>query len=159
MNMPKLEPIPIETKGKSFLTRIWALLTVVRRWKLIEDWYFILPNGVRIVIPKGFTTDGSSIPKQLWFLLSPTGLLLVPGLVHDFAYSYDYLWALDERGNLYKYRERAGQKYWDDLFRDVGYAVNGMIISDTLSYYALRAFGFIAWGNARFKPVNEIYPE
>ena len=156
--MPKLEPIPIETKGKSFFKRIWALMTVVRKWRLTEDWYYVLPNGVRIVIPKGFTTDGSSIPKQLWFLLSPTGLLLIPGLVHDFAYTYDYLWAVDESGNFYKYQEGAGQKHWDQLFRDIGLQVNGMIVSDRLSYYALRAFGFMAWNSARWKNSPEMMP-
>ena len=36
----------------------------------------------------------------LWFFLSPTGLLLIPGLFHDYGYRYDQLWHLDTKGNI-----------------------------------------------------------
>ena len=87
---------------KSIFLRIWRWITSIRKWKLTEDWEFKLPyDEPVIIIPKGFVFDGASIPRPLWGILSPTGLLLIPGLIHDFAYRYDYLWALDSEGRAY----------------------------------------------------------
>ena len=66
MKMPKLVPIPIKTREKSIFLRIWRWITSIRKWQLIEDWEFQLPdNGPTIVIPKGFVFDGASIPRPL----------------------------------------------------------------------------------------------
>ena len=49
----------------------------------MEDWYFRLPKNKTIIkIPKGFEFDGASIPRPFWWILSPVGLLFIPGLVH-----------------------------------------------------------------------------
>ena len=45
-----------------------------------KDWNFSL-NGENYVIPKGFVFDGASVPKFLASWLSPTGVLLIGGLV------------------------------------------------------------------------------
>ena len=46
-------------------------------------------NGNKYVIPAGFKFDGASIPKFLHPFLSPqVGVLLIGGLVHDYAYKY-----------------------------------------------------------------------
>lgn len=157
-DMPSLRPVPIKTKGKNFAGRVWSLLTVVREWEVIEDWYFRLPNGVLIIIPKGFIFDGASVPKPLWGLLSPVGLLLTAGLIHDFAYRYDYLWSIDFNGQFYKYNLGSGQKHWDDLFKQISVETNGMIITDQLSWLALRAFGFISWNENRMKFEDDLFP-
>lgn len=152
--MPVLRPVPIETSDANILIRIWLLLTVVRKWEVVEDWRVILPDGAVVIIPAGFIMDGASIPRLLWIFISPTGILLIPGILHDFAYAYDYLWL--ENGG--KYQQGAGQAFWDKLFYDVSLKVNSMVISDAVAYYSLRAFGFIAWSNARFKRTNELVP-
>lgn len=153
-HMPKLAPLPLRTKGLSPWGKLRALATENRRWILLEDWLFKLPNGKIIVIPEGFILDGASVPKPLWFLLSPIGILLIPAIIHDYAYAYDYLWL----ANGEKYQEGAGQAFWDELFKRVSYEVNGMVVVDTLAYYALRAFGCFAWSNARFKNEPELFP-
>ncbi len=157
MDMPKLIPIPIQTRYKSILTRIWIWITSIRKWELIEDWEYNLPDDEPvIVIPKGFIFDGASIPRLLWGVLSPTGLLLIPGLIHDFAYRYDYLWALDSEGYVYKYKERSGQWIWDSMFRKVGLEVNGMALIDMLAWLALTVFGWWAWMSNRKRNEQEI---
>lgn len=160
MDMPKLQPIPIPTKNAAVPVRMWRWLTSIRQWRLLEDWCYTLPNSdIVIVIPKGFVFDGASIPKPLWFLLSPTGLLLIPGLVHDFAYRYDYLWAFDHQGRTFRYSRNAGQKHWDKLFKTIALDVNGMSVIDYLAYVALSGFGWIAWRGNRKRQDFELIPE
>ena len=119
IQMPAMRPIPIPTRNVFFLVAIWRWITVIRRWKLIEDWHHTLPDGTSTMVPKGFDYDGASIPKLFWAVLSPTGLLLIPGLVHDFGYRFDFLLKRDESGQFEKYRAKAGRRYWDDVFRDI----------------------------------------
>ena len=94
--MPELKPVPIATKNHGFT--VW--LHSVRTWELTEDWKYRLPTsctggkGVKIVIPKGFVFDGASVPRPLWAILHPSGLLLIPALVHDFAYRCGFLWEI-----------------------------------------------------------------
>lgn len=44
----------------------------------------------RIIIPKGFVSDGASVPRALWTLsgLSPDGLIRAAAWLHDFLYRY-----------------------------------------------------------------------
>lgn len=43
-------------------------------------------DNARIVIPKGFPTDLSSVPRGLWSLYAPYGDFLLAALIHDFLY-------------------------------------------------------------------------
>ena len=160
MEMPMMKPVAIKTKHKSFFVRLWRWMTYVRRWEVAADWRYTLPGsaGQNIVIPKSFIFDGASIPKPLWGLLSPTGLLLIPGLIHDFAYRYDYLWAINQDGEAYKLQQGVGQTYWDKLFKQVGFEVNGMRILDSLAWLALMLGGKAAWKKNRARNEAEIQP-
>ncbi|MBE9487239.1 MAG: DUF1353 domain-containing protein [Chloroflexi bacterium] len=156
--MPKLSPLPIRTRGKGFFGRLWTWVTEVRAWEVVEDWEYELPNESKIIIPKSFIFDGASIPRPLWGILSPTGLLLIPGLIHDFGYRFDYLWALDSEGCVYKDHENAGQEYWDKLFYDVGEKVNGMKVINVLAWVALALMGRLAWKSNRKRYEADILP-
>jgi len=159
MNMPKLSPIPLQIKEKSRLARIWYWQKFIRRWELLEDWEYQLPHdGVKIILPKGFTFDGVSIPRPFHWFLSPTGVLLIPGLVHDFAYRYDYLWAVDENGELYQYQKDSGRSYWDGLFRSLGLSLNGMKGLNAFARIILYLFGRYSWKKHRKYTSKEIYP-
>lgn len=166
--MPVLRPVAIPTKSQPLWVRIWRWITWVRRWSLVNDWHYEMVDPeskegdrrLHVIIPKEFRFDGASIPRPLWGLLSPIGLLLVPGLLHDYAYRYDYLWVQDQTtGEIYRFREGAGQKYWDKLFREVGTDVNGMAIIDMLAWAALAAFGSFAWKKNRKNQWYDLYPE
>ena len=159
MEMPVIIPLPIETKGKGFFQKIWAWITEVRSWKLAENWEYEL-KGTRIVIPKGFIFDGASIPRPLWGILSPTGLLLIPGLIHDFGYRFDYLWAVipDTESGYIKIHEQAGQKYWDEVFYYLGMEINGIKTINFIAWLALSTMGFLAWNANRKRNYQDIDP-
>jgi len=159
MNMPVLRPLPIATKTEFPWMRIKNWIFAVRQWEVMEDWVYQIPDGPRIVIPAPFVFDGASIPRILWAILSPTGLLLIPGLVHDFAYRYDYLWARDAKGVFYKYDTGAGQAKWDKLFYLIGDEINGMSMLDAMAWGALALGGRFAWKSNRKKNAQQLYPK
>jgi len=111
MKMPKLIPLPIKTKDKNFFAQMLIWITEVRTWEIVEDWEYDLPDGKKVVVPSGFVFDGASIPRPLWVILSPTGLLLIPGLIHDFGYRFDYIWIVGSDGYVYKDNEQFGQTF------------------------------------------------
>jgi len=159
MEMPKLIPLPIKTKGKKCFKRVWAWITEVRSWELAENWEYNF-EGQCIVIPKGFKFDGASIPRPLWGVLSPIGLLLIPGLIHDFGYRYDYLWIKDSNEELgyKKVKIKDGQKKWDAMFYRVGKKVNGMQLINGLAWTALSTMGCFAWRANRKRNEDEVFP-
>lgn len=159
MLMPILKPIPICTNGKTFCNKIWILLTCTRQWELVEDWVFIMPCGTLIVIPKGFIMDGASAPKFMWGLLDPVGILLIQGIIHDYGYRYNYLWAIDHKGNRYKYNLNKGRAFWDQTFLDIGNHINDMQVTGYLSWLMLRIFGWIAWNENRNIHSQELTPQ
>lgn len=57
-------------------------------WELADDWNVWI-KGQRYTIPKGFVTDGASIPRVLWRVCGhPMSTQRFPvALFHDWAYS------------------------------------------------------------------------
>lgn len=58
-----------------------------RIWELIEPLVYevgYLGSGRTIIVPVGFQTDGASVPRFLWWCLSPTGPWLRAAALHDF---------------------------------------------------------------------------
>ena len=148
--MPKLRPLPIRTKNqKHWLLRVMVWIFEIRKWELLEDWHYRLDDDVIIVVPKEFEFDGASIPRPLWALLSPVGLLMVPGLIHDYAYQHDMLLQLDANGDKIPYKEGRGRDYWDELFFKVSIEVNGLPVMSLLAWFALFIGGWVAWNRYR----------
>lgn len=141
-SMPKMSPLPIETKDKGFFKGVWMWLLGTRQWEIVEDWHYKLGDD-EYVVPAGFQFDGASVPKFIATFLSPVGVLLMGGLVHDYAYKYAGL------------KKRAGdlvqlnQKESDIIFRDVCIEVNGFKVLNYLAYWTLRLAGFVAWNGHR----------
>lgn len=142
--MPILRPLPIKTKGKGFWKGIILWLLGVRHWELAEDFNYSL-NDKDYVIPAGFTFDGASIPKFLHTFFSPVGVLLMGGLVHDYAYKYQTLLLKNKKETL----GVISQKRADEIFRDININVNGFYVMNYLAYYSLRLGGFVAWNGHR----------
>ena len=138
-DMPKMQPVAIKTASKGFWGAILMWLTGTRQWVIVEDFHYTL-EGVGYKIPAGFQFDGASVPKFLATFLSPVGVLLMGGLVHDYGYKYATLMKKD--GSNIGYRD---QKHMDGLFRDICIEVNGFYALNYLAYYALRLAGFVAW--------------
>ena len=141
---PVMRPIRIATKGKGFFKMILMWILGTRHWEIAEDFEFDL-LGEKFVIPAGFKFDGASIPKFLHTFLSPVGVLLMGGLVHDYAYKYE---TLLKKGK----KETMGvltQKRADEIFRDINIEINGFFLMNYLAYYSLRLGGFMAWNKHR----------
>ena len=142
--MPKLQPVPIATKGKGFWKGIVMWLLSTRNWVLTEDWKYNI-DGEEYVIPSGFQFDGASIPKFLRSFFSPVGVLLMGGLVHDYAYKYKTLLKKNKKDTM----GVLTQKRADEIFRDINIIVNGFYTMNRLAYWSLRIGGFVAWNGHR----------
>lgn len=149
MDMPILRPIPIPTKDVNAFKRVWRWFTIIRQWEVVEAYYFFF-NGFLIFIPKGFIFDGASIPRIFWAILSPTGLLMIPGLFHDYGYRYNFLWVMMPEGPR-KFYEGAGKAFWDRLFMKIGQQVNGVHCVNHVAWLALVLGGWWAWRGNRIR--------
>jgi hypothetical protein len=141
---PHMQPIRIPTKDKGFWGAIWLWLMTVRTWTITKDFNYKL-RGVEYVIPKGFTFDGASVPKFLASFLSPVGVLLIGGLVHDYAYKFACLKTKNSKDPLLLLNQHQADK----IFRDINIEVNGFHFLNYLAYWALRVGGFVAWNGHR----------
>ena len=144
MEMPKLQPLAIKTRKQSLLSKLWRLFFNRRQWQVVEDWHYTLPNNKEIIIPKGFIFDGGSYPAILWFIYSPTGLLLIPVILHDFCFQYNYFWVKQDN-KVFKYKEGNGFIKWSALIRNVGIARNELLVIDYLTWSVCIMFGWINW--------------
>ena len=146
VSMPVLRPIPIPTRERSLLMRIVVWMHQVRTWEVVENWEYTLPtDNTRIVIPEGFRFDGASIPRPLWVILSPSGLLLIPGLIHDYGYRYRQLWRVENDGTVSPYERGGSKTTWDRLFGKVGREINGMSFINFAAWLAVYLGGCFAW--------------
>jgi hypothetical protein len=141
--MPRIQPLPIPTKNQSGLRRILVWMFEIRRWQLLDNWFFAWEGGY-VVIPKGFEFDGASIPRPFWFFLSPVGLLLIPGLIHDYGYRFGFLWKIAD-GEMIRFGTDEKRRYWDRIFKEIGRAINGFAVIDWIAWLALWIFGGGAW--------------
>ena len=56
-----------------------------RRHRLLQD-----TNIYGYTIPKGFITDGASVPQRCWFVISPYTEAYPAAIVHDYMYVNPY---------------------------------------------------------------------
>ena len=144
LGMPHMKPIAIPTKGKGFWGGLKVWLLVSRKWEIVSDYHYKI-NGVELVIPTGFIFDGASVPKFLHTWLSPMGVLLVGGLIHDYGYKYQTLLCKGKKKSI----GTKTQKELDIIFRDVNIIQNGFRLINYLAYYGLKFGGFAAWNKHR----------
>ena len=61
-----------------------------RRWRLRHAMTYEVGaegSGRTITVPRGFTTDGASIPQFLWGILPAWGRYSRAALIHDYGYA------------------------------------------------------------------------
>ena len=78
----------------------------------------------------------AKIFKNIFFAV---GVLLIGGLVHDYAYKYETLLRENKRDTLGK----ISQKRADEIFRDININVNGFYLMNYLAYWSLRLGGLV----------------
>ena len=140
---PHLKPIRIATKGKGFWGALLLWVFGTRHWEVTKDFNYSFA-GKDFIIPKGFKFDGASVPKFLAQFLSPVGVLLIGGLIHDYGYKYQTLLLKDG-----KTIGKKNQQWMDKVFRDINIDINGFYFLNYLAYWALRIGGFVAWNKHR----------
>ena len=150
VDMPLLRPIPIPTKKRCFLAKPFVWLMEPRQWEVMKDWCYLLRKDgqtIKLIVPAGFYFDGASIPRLLWFFLSPTGLFLIPGLVHDYGYRYDQMWQVAPNGRIIAFPNppKNGKCYWDNLFFKMGRQMNGFWILNALAWVGVVCGGCFTW--------------
>ena len=148
---PHMKPIPIKTKGKGFWKGILLWLLGTRQWEIVKDFKYSI-GGAQYVIPAGFKFDGASIPKFLHTFLSPVGVLLMGGLVHDYMYKYEAQLINNKNYQIPEMKNETvpvTQKKADQIFRDINIEVNGFFLMNYLAYWSLRLGGFVAWNKHR----------
>ena len=165
---PTLE-VPVKTipwdKSGSYFKRVFRWLCYTRQWKFSEDWYFRLFDGTWVKIRKGFELDGVSVPKPFRFLLQPTGILFIPGIIHDYGYRHDKLIgvAVKESANIstteitftleiveeFDYYSGMGRAWWDYMFKLVGHQVTRFYLIPNITYLVLMFAGSFAWRRRR----------
>lgn len=82
-------------------------------------------------VPVGFRSDGASVPRFFWRILSPEidPQTMIPSVVHDYLYAY-------------KLRTRKdADKWYYDALRANGYPW----LKAQATYWGLRAFGWSHW--------------
>jgi len=151
--MPVLQPLPIKTKGLGFFARYKAWMFDRRKWKVFREWEYKWENDIgitiTIIIPAKFILDGASIPRIFWVILSPTGILLIPAVIHDYGYRYGYIWTKTKQGKLLKFGEGQPRKYWDRLFKTMAIEVNGFKFVNKIAWAAVKIGGGRIWKKYR----------
>ena len=146
---PHMKPLRMPTKDKGFFGGIVLWLLTTRKWEITQDWNYSI-NSTNYVVPKGFIFDGASVPKYFRSWLSPMGVLLIGGLVHDYGYKYECLLFAGKN----KATTKKSQKWMDKMFRDINIDQNGFKIINWIAYLALRLGGWLAWRKHRKNNLN-----
>ena len=137
-NLPKWEPyIPIKAlyskddvykTPKELSIHDWDGITV----KITNLWKVEYSHGdlaFRMDIHPGFITDGGSIPKMFWNIISPFGRGLFGYLVHDGLYGTHYTSRKDADIVLYDIHS----------LTDVGYTKSNMIYQ-SVNWFGSKAY-------------------
>jgi len=78
------------------------------RIRLIADWVVELEFNLKIIVPRGFETDGASVPRIFRNIMSPYGNLRYGAILHDFFYQHQYLLSPMESGAVFNIRSMRG---------------------------------------------------
>lgn len=120
------------------LTPVYKVNRNTSVFKLLSPIKVKLSDGTIITIPKGFTTDLSSVPNFLWFAFSPYGNFLLAAIIHDFIYVY--------KTHTRKFADKE-MLIWSNKINPKNKFDN------YVRYYGVRLFGG-KWYNKNSKTIN-----
>ena len=93
----------------------------------IEEPVFFKIHDRTVIIPRGYISDGMSVPRVLWRLLSPPvyGETLIPSIIHDWM--YDSLYCSRREADLYYYHGLLANGYpqWKSILTYIGVRLFG----------------------------------
>lgn len=99
-----------------------------RLFKLAAPFVFVSSKG-KLSVPKGFVTEGMSLPPVLWSWCNPFAQGMESAIFHDYLYS---------EGNVYGFTRKEA----DDLFLEGMTACGVPWLKRQTIYRAVRLFGW-----------------
>lgn len=101
-----------------------------RCFELTSDFRYLSSKGT-ITVPAGFITDGASIPRIFWSILSPFGKYFSAAVIHDYLYSVN--------------NTEFNRKESDLIFKEAMFNIGiGWIQRETI-FRAVRMFGMFSF--------------
>lgn len=97
-----------------------------RVFRLTQSFRYRSSLGM-VCVPRGFETDGASIPRAFWSLLAPFGPYFEAAVIHDFLYS--------------PYNDEYSREESDMIFEDAMEDLGVRWLTRTTIYHAVRLFG------------------
>ena len=154
IKMPSFSPLRIPTRGLTWVKKLKHAFSR-RIWVIDKDYTLYLPwlNNT-ILIPKGFTFDGASVPRVFWPILDPVGILLIGSIFHDFGYIYGHLLDVEHK----KIFDKQPRSFFDRQIRSINTYVNGKFFLNDTAWFILRLFGWIVWSGYR-KKTTDVYKD
>lgn len=99
--------------------------------KLVKDYVYEV-NGYKITVPKGFVTDGASVPDVLKPIYNPFGKYFPAAIVHDYLYS--------------EYNDTGiNRTLADKIFNFIMKELKISRLTRRKFYIAVRCFGSLSW--------------
>lgn len=139
-----LEDAPVNVHGSPAMPRSPFTTPLVLAFVRPGTWRVVFPfqydvgrlgSGRSIVVPRGFETDGASIPRALWPIYQPWGTWGKAAVVHDF---------------LYRTQTRpGGRKAADAIFLEAMKVLGVPGLRRRILWGAVRMWGWIAWRGNR----------
>jgi hypothetical protein len=123
------------------------------KYKLTEDYTVCIKIGngcwgdYDLTIPKGFISDGNSVPKWLSWFMRRDGLVRGPSVVHDFLYKCEgwgdfvTIYQGDKDLNFLT------RKQCDQLYKKLLIKAGISSFKAKSAYCGVRSFGWMYWGS------------
>ena len=107
------------------------------QWAILTNFRYHSPKYNTITVPKGFVSDGASIPSIMWGIIgSPwSGKYPHAALVHDYLY----------------FSQRFSRKISDEIFLEAMSILGVNWFKRRLMFRAVRTFGWLCWKKRKEK--------
>jgi len=147
LHFPIMQAVPIK-REQNWFKRFIKFINFRRRWKVTQDYCLWVPElGVWIFVPAYFINDCASVPKILNGVFSPTGMLLLGAVPHDFGYRYQGLFHVDHLGRIFF--APYTKKELDNIFDVLCTYESGMPQASGIATFVLSLVGFLGWRENR----------
>lgn len=102
-----------------------------RKVSIYENYTRKIGDKITVQIPKGFTSDGDSIPRLLRWVFPPFYKWTDSAIIHDFLYKTQFI----------------DRKVCDEIFLECMLEDGVNKIVSYLFYFSVRLFGRFTWNN------------
>jgi hypothetical protein len=104
----------------------------------------------RITVPAGYINDGASVPRLLWSIVRPDGLIRAGALIHDWLCAHAGHIPVDSHQILRNEEWIPAGKIWaraegDAMFRRINIEAKMSGWKVHATYIAIRACGWVGW--------------